>query len=47
LLVDEVAIFAGARYSANFTPPSAPYVGNEPNLIALYHLDGGLTNSAN
>jgi hypothetical protein len=46
LLVDEVAIFEGARYTANFTPPVAAYVGNESKLVSLYHLDGNLLNSA-
>jgi hypothetical protein len=47
LLVGEVAAFDGARYTTNFTPPFAAYIGNEAQLIALYHLDSGLTNSAN
>ncbi len=38
--VDELAVFAGIRYSAAFTPPSAPYSGGETALMALYHLDG-------
>ena len=38
--VDEVAVFNTARYTANFTPPTAPYTGNEAGLLALYHLDG-------
>jgi hypothetical protein len=39
-VIDEFALFNGARYSANFTPPTGPYVASEPNLIACYHLDG-------
>ncbi len=38
--IDEVAVFRGVRYPGNFTPPTAPYVGNENGLSALYHLDG-------
>ena len=38
--VDEVAVWDIAKYSANFTPPTSPYVGNESGLRALYHLDG-------
>lgn len=45
-LIDEIAIFQGALNTANFTPPTAAWVGNEANLVALYHLDGDLTNSA-
>lgn len=38
--VDEVAVFNTERYTANFTPSTTPYVGNEAGLIGLYHLDG-------
>lgn len=44
--VDEAALFTGARYSANFTPPTAAYSGLESNLIALYHLDSSAVDSA-
>lgn len=37
--IDEVATWASAKYTANFTVPSAPYTGSEANLIDLYHLD--------
>lgn len=38
--VDEVALWAGARYSAAFTAPASAYAGSETGLVALYHLDG-------
>ena len=38
--IDEVAVFNVARYTSSFTPPAAPYVGDEVGLKALYHLDG-------
>lgn len=38
--VDEVAVWSIEKYTANFTPPSVPYVGNEAGMRALYHLDG-------
>ena len=37
--VDEAAIWSGVRHTSNFTPPAAPYVGNEPGLVGLFHLD--------
>lgn len=43
--IDEVAFWSGARYSAAFTPASAPYTGSEAGLLALYHLDGDGTDS--
>ncbi len=43
--IDEVAIFTGARYTSNFTPPTSPYTGSEANLVALYHFDGNATDS--
>ena len=43
--VDEFAIWQGAKYTANFTPPVSPYGGSETNLILLYHLDSSLTDS--
>lgn len=39
-LVDEVAVATTERYTSAFTPPSAPFVGNESGIVALYHLDG-------
>ena len=44
--VDEIAVFEGQRYTAAFTPPVAPYVGDEPGLTMLYHLAGNGLNSA-
>lgn len=37
--VDEVAVTPTAKYSANFTAPTAPFTGSE-GMTALYHLDG-------
>lgn len=37
--VDEVAVWNTAKYSANFTPPTAAYAGTESGLGVLYHLD--------
>lgn len=42
-VVDEVAIWNTVKYTGSFTPPIAAYVGNEANLIALWHLDGDMT----
>src|SRR6202012_1939649 len=44
--VDEVALWNFARYTSNFTPPTAAYIGNEPGLIALYHVDGNALDSS-
>lgn len=38
--VDELVLWTGCRYTTSFTPPAAPYVGNEAGMIALYHFDG-------
>ncbi|HTV07815.1 MAG TPA: LamG-like jellyroll fold domain-containing protein [Candidatus Aquilonibacter sp.] len=43
--IDEVAVFNYAKYTANFTPPSSPYVGDETSLLDLYHLDGNANDS--
>lgn len=45
--VDEHVVWSIARHSGAFTPPVAAYVGNEAYLLALWHLDGNGTNSAN
>jgi hypothetical protein len=37
--IDEVAIWPIAKYTAAFTPPTAPYAGTE-GMTSLYHLDG-------
>jgi hypothetical protein len=37
---DEIRISDVARYSSNFTPPTAAFV-NDPNTIGLFHLDYG------
>lgn len=44
--IDEVALWNSAVFSGTFTPPSAPYVGDEPGLFALYHLESDGTDSA-
>lgn len=44
-VTDEVAVWNVVRHTAAFTPPTAPYTGNETGLVALYHLDGNGTNS--
>lgn len=41
--IDEVAMWSFLKYTGNFTPPAAPYVGNETGLIGVWHLDGDLT----
>lgn len=38
--IDEAAVFNGAKYTAAFTPPTAPYTSATPNLVAAWHLDG-------
>lgn len=38
-LLDEIAVWSSARYTSNFTPPAAPYVGDE-GMIRLWHLNG-------
>ena len=44
--IDEVAIFNKPLGTANFTPPTAPWVGNEAGLIHLWHLDEASGNAA-
>lgn len=44
--LDEVAYFQAVLTTpsaSSYTAPTTPYVGNEANLIALYHLDGDTT----
>lgn len=43
--VDELAVWTGEKYSANFTPPASPYAGTETNLARLYHLEADGTDS--
>lgn len=45
--IDEVAWFAGDRHAMESGVPSAPYANNTPGLVALYHLDGDASDSAN
>ena len=45
--IDEVSIWSTALHTgANYTPQTQPYVGNEANLVNLYHLDSSLADSA-
>lgn len=45
--IDEVSVWSAALHTGrtSWTPPVAPWVGTEANLLALYHLDGDFTNS--
>ncbi len=43
--IDEIAFWNFAKYTTNFTPPVSPYTGEESGLVALYHLNGNLTDS--
>jgi hypothetical protein len=45
-IVDEVAVFDFAKYTAAFTPPAAAYANNTAGLLALYHFDNSPTDSA-
>jgi hypothetical protein len=45
LLIDELVVWPGERYTSNFTPPTAAYTGGE-GMRALYHLNGNLTDTA-
>lgn len=41
--LDEIAVFYGARYSgATYIAPTAPFSKTDPNIVALYHLNGDL-----
>jgi hypothetical protein len=43
---DEVAVWDYLRYSGGtYTPPTAPFTGTEPGLVALYHLDADCKDS--
>jgi hypothetical protein len=43
--IDEVSYWNYPKYTGNFTPPSSPYTGFEPGLVALYHLQADGTDS--
>lgn len=43
--VDEVSFWTTTRDLQNFNPLSTPLQGIEPGLVALYHLDGDVTDS--
>ena len=45
--LDEASMWSVARYSGNFAPPSAAYLGTETGLVALWHLNGSGVDSAN
>ena len=38
--VDEVAFFDGAKYTDNFTPPTAPYAAGVTNARGIYQMNG-------
>ena len=40
--LDECAYWNTIHYTANFTPPTSAYVGNEAGLIAVWHFDSTL-----
>lgn len=42
---DEVSIWSTNLHTVGFTPPAAPWVGNEANLFKLWHLDSNYLNS--
>ncbi|KXV20055.1 LamG-like jellyroll fold domain-containing protein [Gluconobacter japonicus] len=44
-VIDEVSFWNNARNWSNFTPIDTPYQGIENGLVALYHLNGDLTDS--
>lgn len=44
--VDELAIFSTALSTSGFTAPTAPYANNASGIVALWHLDGDLLDSA-
>lgn len=45
-LIDESSTWNIAKWTAAFTPPTAPYVGNEAGLVGLFHFDGDAANYA-
>lgn len=42
-IVQEVALWNNIKYTTTFTPPVAAYVGNESNLVGLWHLNSDLS----
>lgn len=45
-IVDEVAVWTTTLHTAAFTPPTAAYANTSTGILALYHLDNDLTDSA-
>ena len=45
-VIDEVALFNRALSKADFTPPVAPWLGTEPDLLHLWHCNGDGADSA-
>ena len=43
--IDEFLTSSVCKWTANFTPPSAPYTNNVANGTALLHMDGNATDS--
>ena len=42
--IDEVSMWDTVKYSGtSYTAPTTPYAGSETDIVALYHLDGDLT----
>lgn len=44
--IDEVAIFSTVQHTATFTAPTAPYANSAANLLALWHFENNLNDSA-
>lgn len=44
--VDEVAVWSNVQHTSAFTPPSSATSNGSSGLIALYHLNGNMTDSA-
>jgi len=43
--IDEFALFLGVLGTENFTPPTVPWVGDEANLLHLWHMNDDATDS--
>lgn len=39
-ITDQIMITKSARYTANFTPPTTPYVYNDTNIVVLLEMSG-------